>query len=252
MSDLFDGYIITIPTIGTISTGTGILTVEDQDGSEENVSVQANSGTEASATSGGNSYTQAAVDEWNSFTLDELKSSGRITQNYRGKYYYRIINVATGPYDTLEECIDAYRYAYFTSQGIDVNTISPVLKSGSDFVNGTMPPSTNVTDLLLGRVKEIRTSLSPWGILSENVAIDMGPVRGISTDLLIYIQIAGIFVGILLILTAIIGYIGAQEAQLKSRYKASVMQRIYITCMITGALIFLSVLMDICNLIFLV
>lgn len=237
MSDLFGGYIITVPTIGTISTGIGTLVIEDQDGLEENVAVRETNGTES-----GNSKTQVAVDEWNSMTYDEILA--RIADpNWPGNMNY---------YNNSEECINAYREYWFSNKGIDISKIAAATKSGADFIKGTNPSNTNVADLFLGRVNVIRSSLSPWGVLSENVAIDMGPVRGVSTDLLTYMHMTGILIGMVLILSAIIGYIIAQEGQLKARYKSSAMYRILVTCVITGALILLSVLMDICNLIFLV
>lgn len=237
MSELFDEYIITIPTVGTISTGTGTLAIEDQDGTEKDIAVQETNGAES-----GNSKTQMAVDEWNSKTRDQILANIS-DPNWAGSMF---------AYASTEDCIDAYREYWFSNKGIDISKIAAATKSGADFIKGTNPSNTNVADLFLGRVNVIRSSLSPWGVLSENVAIDMGPIRGVSTDLLTYMHMTGILIGMVLILSAIIGYVIAQEGQLKARYKSSAMYRILVTCVITGALILLSVLMDICNLIFLV
>lgn len=231
MSDILDGYIITIPaSLGTYINGTENIEVEGQ--------------------TQGNSDTQKAVNEWNSMTLDELESTGRITQNMFGKYYYRMINVVNGPYDTKEECINAYRQDYFLSQQIDLNAVGACVKTGADFINGTSPSNTNVADLLFGRINTFRSTMSPWGILSENVAIDMDPVKGVSVDLFRYLQITGILMGMVLILSAIVGYITAQAGQARAQYKASAMHRVLVTCIIAGTVLFLSFVMEVFNLIF--
>ena len=222
MSDILDGYIITIPaSLGTYINGTGETEVE--------------------LNKTDNSKTQQAVNEWNSFTYEEL--------------VFRTSDPATGwdmrYYPDLESAINAYRQEWFEQEwGIDVYEIAAVTKSGADFVNGTGPSNTNVADLLLGRINAFRSTMSPWGILSENVAIDMDPVKGVSVDLFRYLQITGILMGMVLILSAIVGYITAQAGQARAQYKASAMHRVLVTCIIAGTVLFLSFVMEVFNLIF--
>lgn len=223
MSDILDGYIITIPaSLGTYINGTGKIEVEEQ--------------TE------GNSNTQQVINEWNSLTTNDFATL-LVDPNWGGSMMV---------YSSTEEAIDAYR-SYWLSihgPGIDFSTISVALKTGSDFVNGTTPPNTNVADLLMGRINAFRSTMSPWGILSENVAIDMDPVKGVSVDLFRYLQIAGILMGMVLILSAIVGYITAQAGQARAQYKASAMHRVLVTCIIAGTVLFLSFVMEVFNLIF--
>lgn len=221
MSDILDGYIITVPaSLGTYINGTGETEIE--------------------LNTKGNSDTQKAVNEWNSYTYDQIVAKATDPSLPFGMNYY----------PTTEALLDDYRQYWFSQQGIDISTIEAVTKSGADFVNGTNPSNTNVADLLMGRINAFRSTMSPWGILSENVAIDMDPVKGVSVDLFRYLQITGILMGMVLILSAIVGYITAQAGQARAQYKASAMHRVLVTCIIAGTVLFLSFVMEVFNLIF--
>ena len=83
---------------------------------------------------------------------------------------------------------------------------------------------------------------TPWQYLSSDFGIDMGSVAESTKGIFSYLQSAGIFLGMILSLMAIVSFIGAVTGSSKAKAKEEAIFRVIMTLIIAGAIIILSLI----------